>query len=309
MEKISFVIPCYRSENTIEKVVGEIQNIMQEMTGYLYEIILVNDCSPDNVWNKIKELCRDNRIKGICLAKNFGQASAVMAGYSKVTGDYVIVIDDDGQSPLDSTKTAIELLKEKDYDVVYGTCEEAKFNVFRRIGSKVNSWMARVMFDRPTDKRVVSFCVLKRFVIEEMKRYHHAYPYISGLVYRTTKNIGYLTVKHRKRMQGKSGYSFKKLIGVWLNGFTAFSIKPLRMASVLGVTASVLGLISAIITVINKLIHPNVAIGWSSTVSIVLIMSGIILLVVGLIGEYLGRIYMCINESPQFVIREIINED
>lgn len=309
MEKVSFVIPCYRSEKTIGKVVAEIKETISRMTDYDYEIILVNDYSPDNVWDTIKGLCKDRHIKGVCLAKNFGQASAVMAGYTKVTGDYVVTVDDDGQSPLDSTESALQLLKAEDFDVVYGTCEEAKFNVFRRLGSKVNSWMAKVMFDRPSSKRVVSFSLARKFVIDEMIRYQHAYPYISGLVYRTTRNIGYLPVKHRKRMQGESGYSFKKLLGVWLNGFTAFSIKPLRMASFFGVFSSFIGLLCAFFTIVNKILHPSVAIGWSSTVSIILILGGIILLVLGMIGEYVGRIYMCINEAPQYVIREYIHEN
>lgn len=309
MEKISFVIPCYRSEKTIEIVVAEIKELMKTQSSYDYEIVLVNDFSPDNVWSVIKKLCEDSRIKGVCLSKNFGQASAVMAGYSKVTGDYVITVDDDGQSPLDSTMEAISLLHKGDFDVVYGTCGEAKFNLFRRLGSKINGWMAKVMFDRPSTERVVSFSLARRFVIDEMLRYQHAYPYISGLVYRTTRNIGYLPVAHRKRMVGQSGYSLKKLIKVWLNGFTAFSIKPLRMASIFGIVVSFLGLISALFTIINKIIHPSVAIGWSSTVSILLILGGVILLVLGMIGEYIGRIYMCINESPQYVIRESLNED
>lgn len=307
MEIVSFVIPCYRSEKTISTVVNEIKEIFMEQEEYDYEVILVNDYSPDNVWGVIKQLSKDPKVKGVCLAKNFGQASAVMAGYSQVSGNFVVTVDDDGQSPLDSMMAALKLLKEKDYDVVYGTCTEAKFNIFRRIGSKINGWMAKVMFDRPSTERVVSLSVARRFVIDEMLRYQHSYPYISGLVYRTTRNIGYLPVKHRKRMMGTSGYSFRKLVKVWLNGFTAFSIKPLRMASVLGFVASVLGLICALITVINKLIHPNVAIGWSSTISVTLILGGIILLVLGMIGEYLGRIYMCINQTPQYVIREKVN--
>lgn len=307
METVSFVIPCYRSENTIGKVVSEIKEIFKVQSSYGYEIILVNDYSPDNVWQVIQQLAQDPQIKGVCLAKNFGQASAVMAGYAHVTGDYVVTVDDDGQSPLDSMMDALKLLKDQDYDVVYGTCEEAKFNVFRRMGSKINSWMAKVMFDRPTTERVVSLSVARRFVIDEMLNYNHAYPYISGLVYRTTRNIGYIPVQHRKRLMGTSGYSFRKLVKVWLNGFTAFSIKPLRMASFLGFIAAFLGLICALVTIINKLVHPNVAIGWSSTISIMLILGGIILLVLGMIGEYLGRIYMCINQTPQYVIRETVN--
>ena len=308
MEKISYVIPCYRSEKTIEIVVSEIIGIMEKQSSYDYEIVLVNDFSPDNVWQIIKKLCENDKIKGVCLAKNFGQASAVMAGYSKVTGDYVITVDDDGQSPLDSTMEAMRLLKSGDFDVIYGTCEEAKFNIFRKLGSKINGWMAKVMFDRPAAERVVSFSLARRFVVDEMLKYHHAYPYISGLVYRTTRNIGYLPVAHRKRMVDQSGYSLKKLIKVWLNGFTAFSIKPLRIASIFGIIVSFLGLISALFTIINKIIHPSVAIGWSSIVSIMLILGGVVLLVLGMIGEYVGRIYMCINESPQYVIRESINE-
>jgi glycosyltransferase involved in cell wall biosynthesis len=307
MEKISFVIPCYRSEKTIEKVVDEIISTMNLEKNYDYEIILVNDYSPDGVWDVINKLCSNIKIKGICLAKNFGQASAVMAGYSQVTGDYIITMDDDGQSPVDATFEILNKLKNENFDVVFGISTEVQFNTFRRFGSKVNGMMAKAMFDRPADKRIVNFSISRRFVIEEMKKYHNPYTYISGLVYRSTANIGYLPVIHRARISGKSGYSFKKLLSVWLNGFTAFSVKPLRIASYFGVITAVLGILFGFITVINKLLNPAVAVGWSSIVSIMLILGGIILLVLGMIGEYLGRIYICINNAPQYVIKEVVN--
>ena len=307
MENVSFVIPCYRSEKTIGHVVKEIMDIMENQNEYDYEVILVNDASPDNVWEKITELAKNEKIKGIDLAKNAGQASAVMAGYGNVSGDYVITLDDDGQSPVEATMDIINKLKTENYDVVYGICQQAKFSLFRRAGSKFNSWMAYVMFGRPKDKRIISFCISRRFVIEEMVKYQNPYTYISGLVYRTTGNVGYLLVNHRSREQGTSGYSLKKLIGVWVNGFTAFSVKPLRLASCLGMLFAVLGILMAIIVVIRKLLNPFIAVGWSSVLSAILFIGGVILLVLGLIGEYIGRIYMCINSTPQYVIRQKLN--
>ena len=167
--------------------------------------------------------------------------------------------------------------------------------------------MAKLMFDRPTDKRIVNFTIFKRFVVEEMTHYNHSYTYISGLVYRSTQNVGYLKVNHRQRISGSSGYSWKKLISVWVNGFTAFSIKPLRLASYLGILVAIIGFIFGIITLIRKLVNPAIAVGCSSIMMVMLILFGITLLVLGLIGEYVGRIYMCINNSPQYVIRESID--
>ena len=309
MEMISFVIPCYRSEKTIGDVVAELQSIMGQQKTYDYEIILVNDGSPDDVWSVIQSLCSNTRIKGITFSKNFGQASAVMAGYANVKGDYIFTIDDDGQSPVDSVMELMEELKRGDYDVVYGITTEVQFGLYRKLGSKVNSLMAKVMFDRPTDKRIVNITVIRRYIIEEMGRYHYPYPYISGLVHRSTRRIGYVPVKHRARQSGTSGYSFKKLVAVWMNGFTAFSIKPLRLASYLGFLTAAVGLLGAIVTVIHKIMRPEIAVGWSSIICTILIMGGINLLVLGLIGEYLGRMYMSQNQTPQYVIRERINID
>ena len=274
MEKISFVIPCYRSEKTIKKVVDEIVNLMEQHKEYGYEVVLVNDCSPDNVWETIKELrnCYNNKIRAYSFSKNFGQAAAVICGFSHVSGDYIVSIDDDGQSPIDATFPALEYLKENNFDVVYGIAEEAKHSLFRRLGSKVNSYMAKLMFDRPTDKRIVNFTIFKRFVVEEMTHYNHSYTYISGLVYRSTQNVGYLKVNHRQRISGSSGYSWKKLISVWVNGFTAFSIKPLRLASYLGILVAIIGFIFGIITLIRKLVNPAIAVGWSSIMMVMLIL-------------------------------------
>lgn len=308
MEIVSFVIPCYRSEKTIENVVSEITQQFLQTEKYDFEIILVNDFSPDKVWEKIQTMCeKDHRIKGLSLSKNFGQASAVMAGYSVASGDYVITCDDDGQSPIDSTFQIIDYLIENDYDVVYGICHEAKFGLFRKLGSALNSVMARMMFQRPRNVRIISFSVIKRYIIKEVCKYSHAFPYMSGLVHRSTKRIGYYPVVHRERSLGKSGYTLKKLISVWINGFTAFSVGPLHIANYLGLLSACMGVLGGLYIFIRKIINPEMASGWASTVCILLFLGGLILLVLGLIGEYVGRIYMCINQMPQYIIRESKN--
>ena len=308
MEKISFVIPCYRSERTIADVVNEIEAVMGKLSDFDYEIILVNDSSPENVWNSISELCAANhRIIGVNLAKNFGQPSAVMAGFSKVSGDYIITLDDDGQSPVDATEAINYKIKTENYDVVYGVCKKAKFGVIRRLGSKINALMANYAFDRPADRRIISFCIYKRFVVEEMKKYHNSYTYLSGLTYRTTKNIGYLDVVHRNRAEGTSGYSFKKLIKLWVNGLTAFSIRPLRISMYFGGLLAIVGFLFAFVIIARKLLNQAIEAGWSSLMCMLLVLNGISFIMLGRLGEYVGRIYMSANSAPQFVIKEVIN--
>lgn len=305
--KISFVIPCYRSENTLEKVVDEIKDKMASLHRYEYEIILINDCSPDKTFAVIKRLCTENKnIIGLDHAKNFGQHAALMAGFHFVTGDIIICLDDDGQTPADEADKLIAKIEEG-YDVVYAAYENKKHSVFRNIGSNINRKMTEVMLGKPKELYISSYFAVKRFVVDEMMKYRNAYPYVIGLVLRTTKNICNVTVNHRDRMEGASGYSFKKLAALWVNGFTSFSVVPLRIASYGGGLVAVMGFLYAVYTVIAKICDPNRVIGWSSTISIMLILGGMILLVLGMIGEYIGRIYISLNNSPQYVIRTVIH--
>jgi undecaprenyl-phosphate 4-deoxy-4-formamido-L-arabinose transferase len=305
--KISFVIPCYRSENTLEKVVDEIKDKMASLHRYEYEIILINDCSPDKTFAVIKRLCAENKnIIGLDHAKNFGQHAALMAGFHFVTGDIIICLDDDGQTPADEADKLIAKIEEG-YDVVYAAYENKKHSVFRNIGSNINRKMTEVMLGKPKELYISSYFAVKRFVVDEMMKYRNAYPYVIGLVLRTTKNICNVTVNHRDRMEGASGYSFKKLAALWVNGFTSFSVVPLRIASYGGGLVAVMGFLYAVYTVIAKVCDPNRVIGWSSTISIMLILGGMILLVLGMIGEYIGRIYISLNNSPQYVIRTVIH--
>ena len=310
MPKFSFVIPCYRSENTIAKVVDEIKSEMAEKRpNDDYEIVLVNDCSPDGVWNVIEKMARnEDNIIGVNLAKNFGQHSALMAGYGKCSGEYVVSLDDDGQAPLDSLNDLI-LKIEEGYDVVYAYYREIKQNVFRRFGSWMANLMGKIMLEPPKDMKGSSFYVARGFVIREMCKYKNAFPYLVGLVLRTTRKIAWVETQHRSRLEGTSGYSFWRLLSLWLNGFTAFSVKPLEFSTILGVLFAIAGFVYAIVIVVQRIIGDITVAGWSSIIALMLIIGGCILMMLGLIGEYIGRIYICINDSPQYVVKEIAKKD
>ena len=306
--KLSFVIPCYRSENTIETVVQEIRKTVATRPGTDYEIVLVNDCSPDGVWQVIKKLAAaDNHIKGICLAKNFGQHSALMAGYGKCSGEYVVSLDDDGQAPLDSLNDLITKLEEG-YDVVYAYYREVKQNLFRRFGSWMAGKMGEMMLEPPKDFKGSSFYVARGFVIREMCKYNNPYPYLVGLVLRVTRKIAWVETNHRSRLEGTSGYSFARLLGLWLNGFTAFSVKPLRASTLLGFFFAFLGFAFSIFVIVRRLLGITTVDGWSTIIALILIIGGCILMMLGLIGEYIGRIYICINDSPQYVIKQVTGD-
>ena len=270
-----------------------------------YEIVLVNDCSPDNVWHVIEGLAEtEKNVIGINLAKNFGQHSALMAGYGKCSGEYVVSLDDDGQAPLDSLNDLITKLEEG-YDVVYAYYHEIKQNLFRRFGSWMAGKMGEMMLEPPKDFKGSSFYIARNFVIREMCNYKNAYPYLVGLVLRITRKIAWVETNHRSRLEGTSGYSFARLLGLWLNGFTAFSVKPLRASTFLGFFFAFLGFAFSIVVVVRRLLGLTTVDGWSTIIALILIIGGCILMMLGLIGEYVGRIYICINESPQYVIKEI----
>lgn len=307
MKKISFVIPCYRSEHTLPHVIAEIDEKMGQMKAYEYDIFLVNDSSPDNTFGVIRKLCEEREnIKGIGFAKNFGQHAALMAGLRFSDGDYVVCLDDDGQTPANEVDKLIDKLEEG-FDAVYAKYEHKQHSVFRNLGSKVNELMTRMMLEKPADLYISSYFAVKRFVVEDMIRYENSYPYVIGLVLRATKNITNVVVNHREREEGTSGYTMKKLLGLWLNGFTAFSVKPLRIATAFGGVFAGLGFLYGIYTIIKRFVNPQVPMGFSSMMSAVVFFGGMIMVMLGLIGEYIGRIYISLNNSPQYVIREQYN--
>ena len=305
---VSFVIPCYRSEATLPGVIREIQDTMEKMTDYSFEIVLVNDCSPDGTFSVIRQLCQENdNIVGIDLARNFGQHSALMAGFHYVKGDVIVCLDDDGQTPADEADRLLAGIT-GGADVVYARYGKKHHSGFRNWGSHVNELMTRVMLGKPKDLYLSSYFAAKKFVVEEMLRYEYAYPYVIGLVLRTTKNIINVDVEHRDRQAGVSGYTIGKLFNLWFNGFTAFSVKPLRIATVTGAGCALVGFAYGIYTIIKKIFinPPDLVTGFSALMSVLVFMGGMMMLMLGLVGEYMGRMYISMNNSPQFVIRECV---
>ncbi len=308
--KVSFVIPCYRSEGTIGGVVGELKGVLSLRPSCEYEIIMVSDKSPDNVYSVIEEMCANDplHLKGLELARNFGQHAALMAGYSRTSGDVVVSLDDDGQAPVESVFQLVDAVVGGGADVAYGTYANKKHGLFRNMGSRVNDWMVSWLLGKPLNIKVTSFFAAKRFVIDEMLRYKQAFPYVIGLVFRTTRSIVNIPVDHRARASGESGYTVAKLLGLWINGLTAFSVKPLRIASMAGLLCAASGFGFGLWAIINKIfIHPDAPMGYSSLMAAVLFIGGMLMLILGLIGEYLGRIYICINSSPQYVVSKEIS--
>ncbi len=305
--EISFVIPCYRSAQTIGRVIEEIDRTMEKLTAYAYEIVLVNDNSPDDTYEVIRRLCAERKdICGIHLARNFGQHAALMAGFRYTHGEIVICMDDDGQTPADEVGKLLDKIEEG-YDAVYAKYAHKQHSGFRNLGSKMNELMTRVMLGKPKELYLSSYFAVRRFIVDEMIRYVNPYPYVIGLVLRTTKNIANVEVTHREREIGTSGYTIGKLLGLWFNGFTAFSIKPLRIATAIGCMTAFAGFLYGIYTIVKKFVNPDVPIGFSALMAMLVFLGGMMMLMLGLIGEYIGRIYISLNNSPQYVIKECLN--
>lgn len=303
--RIAFVIPCYRSAETIAGVAAEIEEVMQTRNGYEHRVVLVNDGSPDRTLDVLRALAMRPGVTAIDLAKNFGQHSAVLAGIEEARrqkADIVVCLDDDGQTPADEVFSLIDALDEG-YDVVYARYEVKRHSPLRNLGSWCNEMLSRLLLKKPRDLYISSYFAMRRFVADELVRYHNSFPYLAGLILRATHNIGNVTVNHRRRAAGRSGYTLGRLIALWLNGFTAFSVLPLRVSMLLGIISALFGFGLGLYAVINKFLSPDVPMGWTTTVAAVSLIGGMILLVLGMIGEYVGRIYISISNSPQYVIR------
>ena len=301
-KKISFVIPCYYSEKTIGSVVEEICKEFPEEE-YNREIVLVNDGSKDNTFQVLKGLVETvPGIKAINLAKNFGQDSATMCGLRECTGDYIVILDDDGQNPpAEAHKLLAEI--EKGYDAVFAKYHEKKDTAFKKFGHNFNAWMATELIGKPKTLELNSFFVIDKFVKDNMLIYDGAFPYIWGLILRCTDNMSNVYIEHRAREVGESTYTLGKLIKLWLDGSLSFSIKPLRITSLFGFFTCFIGLIFAVIIVIRTIRYGDVP-GWPSMMTAIVLLGGFQLMMLGILGEYVGRIFLNGNHAPQFVVKE-----
>ena len=307
---ISVVIPCYRSEKSIREVVERVETTIEKDNRYEYEIICVNDYSPDNTLGVLREIAsQDKKVKVVSLSRNFGQHGALMAGFHYIKGDIVLCLDDDGETPPEQMFLLIDKLENEDYDLVSARYKEDARGIVRALGSKVSMAMSHFLVGRPKEVDLNSYYVFKSYIIKEVIKYNNPYPFVHGLILRVTRNMANVDIEREARITGSSGYSFRKLLGLWMSGFTAFSEKPLRIATYLGVISSVVGFVSAIVVLVKKLMNPDMPVGYASTLIVMLVLFGIVMLLLGLLGEYIGRMYISINNAPQFVVKEEINTD
>lgn len=306
-QTISVVIPCYKSEQSIEDIISRIVKTIEAEKKYKYEIICVDDCSPDNTYEVLRNLALKNPfIKVVTLTRNYGQHSALMAGFHFVKGDIVVCLDDDGETPPERIPKLINKLNEG-YDLVSAHYPSDERPLIRELGTRASLFMAHTLIGMPNNIELNSFFACKYFLIPEVLKYAGPYPFVLGLMLRITRNIANVDIERENRISGTSGYSFRGLINLWLNGFTSFSVKPLRIASITGALFAVVGFFIAFITILNKFINPNTVVGFSSIFASILLFSGVQLISLGLVGEYVGRAYLCINNAPQFTVRETIN--
>jgi len=305
--RISFVIACFNSENSLQKVVDEIKSSVCSLSEVSYEIILVDDYSRDNTSDVIKRICqKDNKVKGIFFSKNYGQQPAMLAGFRASEGDLVVYCDDDGQSPVSDLGKFLGKIDEG-YDMVWAKYSIKRSGALKRLGSYVNDRMVCFLFSKPKDLYFGNFWVAKRFVVDEACRCTNPFPYLGGVFLKTTTSMANVECKYRGRIQGRSNYSFLKLLSVWMNGFTSFSVVPLRLSSLLGVVVSFFGFILMILLIVSKLKNPDVPLGYSSIMSTVLFLGGMTMILLGILGEYIGRIYININGVPQYVVKEVVS--
>ncbi len=310
MEKmvISIVIPCYRSEKTIAKVVEEVKGVFSKQDKFDYQFVLVNDSSPDNTISEIVKLCEsDKKIVGVDLSRNYGQASAKMASLEYIKGEIAVFMDDDGQHPAEGVISLAEKILEG-YDVVYAHFIHKEHSLFKRATSSFQRKIAVWAGNSPKGIYGSSFLAYSKFVVEQLRRYKSPFVSIGGYLMRITTKFANIDMPHRARIEGTSGYNFRKLMNLWLNTITNFSIVPIRAASFLGIISAFMGLIFGLFVLIRKIIYPNIAAGYTSTISVLFFIGGIIMLILGFLGEYIGRIYMTVSGAPQHTIRAVYNE-
>ena len=302
---LSIVVPVYNGAATIGGLVKALRAL--DIEGGL-EIVLAVDGSPDNSLDVCKRLAQEPGAPVIVmsLSRNFGEHNAVMAGLSRARGAFAITMDDDLQNPPEEVKRLFECARDGGYDAVYTYYEEKKHAAWRNIGSRFTNWCADRLIDKPPGLYLSSFRCISAFVRERITAsYQGPYPYVDGLVFQVTQNVGRLQVSHLPRAEGRSNYTLRRLIRLWLAMFLNFSVMPLRLVTLAGLTFGALGALAAVIVIVEAIISDKPPQGWASLMVAVLVLAGVQLVVLGMIGEYLGRMFLAVNRKPQYLVREV----
>ncbi len=303
---VSFVVPLYfTGPEGVVKLLDAFRTLPLQGG---YELVLVNDGSTDGTTAKVREVMPTMPIPVILvdMARNFGEHAAVLEGFRHTRGKYVINLDDDLQNPVSEAIKLLEHLRKTDADVVYAYYDEKQHHWFRNMGSWLTSAVATVLLDKPRDLYLCSFRAHSRALIDRIIRYTGPYPYIDGLILGATNRIERLLVRHEAREDGQSGYTLRRLLRLWANMFFNFSIMPLRVANLIGALLCVFGLILLVWVLFEKLVLGLSQSGWTSIMAAISIFSGSQLVILGVIGEYVGRTYMTLSGKPQSLVREVV---
>lgn len=299
---LSIVVPLYNAAATLPALHQEISALQVEGG---HELIIVNDGSRDETEAVARKLTQESQIpmKFLSLSRNFGEHNAVLAGLRAVSGRYAVTLDDDLQNPPSEALKLLSVAEAENRDVVFGIYDRKEHAWWRNAGSQLTNILAEFVVDKPKKLYLCSFRCLSRFVVDEISKSRTPYPYIDGLIFQVTQNVGTARVRHVERTQGSSGYNFRKLMRLWISMLVNVSILPLRLMTLAGMITSALGFLAVIEVVLEHMLHKTPT-GWSSLMAAMLLLSGTQLLLLGILGEYVGRIYLGISEKPQSVVRE-----
>ena len=307
MMTVSVAIPCYKSARTIVPVVDELRRVFAARPEYDYQIILVNDYPEDDTFDVIESICRqDRKVVGVNLSRNFGQTVAKMAALPYVKGEVLVYMDDDGQHPADQIFRLVEKVQEG-YDVVYARFPHKRHSVFKRFTSWLNGKVLELNGTKPKGITLSSYYALGPTAIAALRRYKSPFPSMGGYLAHVARRYANVEMEHRDRLEGQSNYTLRKMLGLWLTGFTNFSTVPLRFAVVLGTLFAGVGFLAAVVVVIRKILDPSIAAGFTTSIALQLGIGGMIMLLLGLCGEYIGRIYMTVSNMPQYEVRRTVN--
>ncbi|MCS6933237.1 MAG: glycosyltransferase family 2 protein [Acetobacteraceae bacterium] len=301
---LSIVIPVYRGAATIGRLVEALSALQPE--GGL-EIVLVNDGSPDNSGEVCRALVARAQVPITYLehARNFGEHNAVMTGLRHARGRYVITMDDDLQNPPEEVVRLYDHARNGGWDVVYTRYAVKEHAGWRNLGSRFANWVADRLLDKPKGLYLSSFRCMSAFAVAQVTRYSGPYPYVDGLLMQVTQRVDSIEVKHLKRAEGRSNYTLKRLVLLWLNLATSFSVLPLRLAMAAGALMGLLGFAGALY-VIGVGLSGQTPSGWASLMTVMLLIAGVQFFVLGVIGEYVGRAFLSANGKPQGVVREVL---
>ena len=305
---LSFVIPLYNSAETVGDVVRAIEDLRVEGG---HEIVLVNDGSRDATEQVCRELVAKARvpITFVNHARNYGEHNAVLTGWRQARGAYVVNLDDDGQNPPAEAVRLFQHARAQGLDVVYGHYADKRHAAWRNWGSRFTNRVTDWLLDKPKGFYLSSFRCVSALVAREAARNTGPFPYIDGLILQVTQRIGAVEVRHADRAAGQSGYTLRKLVRLWLSTFVNFSIMPLRLATVLGLAISLAGLLGVGWVAVLWATETGPQVGWGALMAALLIFSGAQLVLLGVIGEYLGRMFLTINQRPQSVVREVVRTE